>query len=495
MKKIMALLLACVMLIALAACGITPEHTHPSTKPDELYYPCTDPEWTTETTYDPNHACTTTATPQMFTSSRDDIEPLYPSVTMFDADGNELTLYSELVYFTDGTVVGDGALILMSVSSRLPAIAEKIPLVNLGGTPEIVKTAREGVSIRGGETVNVYGEDYKLLAERVPLADLWEKGNAEWSGKLVYIYFTVLFTDETPDYEKRTENGYFVKTTFVSHSDVKITGASDELFEVYHEPIAAGPADFELSVTPVAEYLPKIKDKIPLVTLDDNSAIRVMTAESVTPVFSDTVSVYGKDFSLLAENIALATVAERAMEWNEDVLYVYFEVRFEENKELGNLTEVVENGYFAKVSYYQGELPSRLTPMMVIDGEKRVSFYREAVNFTNGFTMGDGPLVFSSIETHLPTIVSEIPDVVIDTVMELDIPDKEGVTVSGGNTFEVYNESYEKLGVYTLSEITSNLKGQWKDMSVYLVLYLYITEECVPVCYTGNVYYLQVSSR
>ena len=92
MKKIMALLLACVMLIALAACGITPEHTHPSTKPDELYYPCTDPEWTTETTYDPNHACTTTATPQMFTSSRDDIEPLYPSVTMFDADGNELAL-------------------------------------------------------------------------------------------------------------------------------------------------------------------------------------------------------------------------------------------------------------------------------------------------------------------------------------------------------------------------------------------------------------------
>ena len=38
MKKIMTLLLACVMLIALAACEITPEHTHPSTKTDELYY-------------------------------------------------------------------------------------------------------------------------------------------------------------------------------------------------------------------------------------------------------------------------------------------------------------------------------------------------------------------------------------------------------------------------------------------------------------------------
>jgi hypothetical protein len=214
MKKIMALLLACVILTSLSSCGINPEHTHPSTEPNETHYMCTDPEWTTETTYDLNHSCTTTAPPQMFTSSRDDIEPLSPFVTMLDANGNELAVYSELVYFTDGTVVGDGALILMSVSSRLPAIAEKIPLVNIGGTPEIVKTAREGVSIRGGETVNVYGEDYKLLAERVPLADLWEKGSAEWSGKLVYIYFTVLFTDETPDYEKRTENGYFVKSVF-----------------------------------------------------------------------------------------------------------------------------------------------------------------------------------------------------------------------------------------------------------------------------------------
>ncbi len=487
MKKIMALLLACTMLTALAACGITPEDTQPSTEPNQTHYMCTNPEFTTETTYDPNHACTTTAPSQEFTSSRDDIEPLYPSVKMFDASGEEIELYSELVYFTDGMVVGDGALILMSVSSRLPAIAEQIPLVHLGGTPEIVATAREGVSIRGGETVNVYDENYQLLAERLQLADLHEKGNAEWQGKLVYIYFTVLFTDDTPDYEKRTENGYFVKTVFAGNSAVSIIGENDRLFGVYREPIWSGPADFELAFVKVENYLPRIADKIPLVVLDDTSAIRIVVPGGVSFRTTDTVSVYGEDFSPLAENIALATVVERAKAWDEDILYIYFEVCFE--SEEGSQGD----GYFAKVVFEQGELPSNLTPTMVIDGEKRISFYREAVNFTNGFTTGDGPLVFSSIEEHLPTIEDEIPYVIMDKTMTLDIPDEKGLTVSGGELFEVYNERYEKLGVYTLSEIINNLEEQWKDMNVYLMLWLHITENTDPVCHTDNVYYMRVS--
>lgn len=213
MKKIMAFLLSCMMLTALAACEVFPEDTQPSAT-DELCYPCTDPENTTETTYDPNHSCTTTAPPQEFTSSRDDVAPLAPSVTLYDANGNELALYSELIWFTDGIVVGDGMLMFVSVQNHLKTIAENIPLVSFGGTPEIVATAREGVSVRGGETVNVYDEDYALLAERLPLRALWEMGNAEWKGKLVYIYFTVRFSDDTPDYEKSSENGYFVKVMF-----------------------------------------------------------------------------------------------------------------------------------------------------------------------------------------------------------------------------------------------------------------------------------------
>ncbi len=205
MKKILSMILAAAMLLAMAACSDDPEET--------LIDPVETTLYPVESTLG-DHDCTTTAPPQEFTSSRDDIAPLAPVVTLYDAKGNELALYSELVYFTDGMVVGDGALMFMSVSSRLSAIAEDIPLVSFGGTPKIVATAREGVSVRGGETVNVYGEDYKLLAERVPLADLWEKGISDWNGKMVYIYFTVAFADETPDYEKRTENGYFVKTAF-----------------------------------------------------------------------------------------------------------------------------------------------------------------------------------------------------------------------------------------------------------------------------------------
>lgn len=208
MKRTLAMMLAAAMLLAMAACSDIPEET--------LIDPVeTTPESNlmTEATYD-DHACTTTAPAMEMTSSRDDIEPFYPSVRLLDANGDELALYSELVYFSDGLVVGDGALILMSVSSRLPAIAEDVPFVTLSGIPTIEATARDGVSITGGETVNVYGEDFSVLVEKISLPELWEKGNAEWQGKTVYIYFTVTFRGDMPDYENRICNGYFVKVMF-----------------------------------------------------------------------------------------------------------------------------------------------------------------------------------------------------------------------------------------------------------------------------------------
>ena len=215
MKKIFALMLAVSMILMAVACSGVPRETLIDPVETTLY-PIDTTLWEHDcTTTGYHHDCTiTTSSWDVFTSSRDDIAPLAPVVTLYDSTGEELALYSELVWFTDGSVVGDGALMFMSVTSRLPAIADQIPLAHFSGTPSVEATAREGVSIRGGETVNIYGEDYRLLAERVPISELWEKGNAEWQGRLVYIYFTVIFSDETPDYEKRTENGYFVKTVF-----------------------------------------------------------------------------------------------------------------------------------------------------------------------------------------------------------------------------------------------------------------------------------------
>jgi hypothetical protein len=215
MKKIFALMLTVSMIFSVVSCSRVPEETLIDPVETTLY-PIDTTLWEHDcTTTGYHHDCTTaTSNLDVFTSSRDDIAPLAPVVTLYDATGEALAPYSELVWFTDGTVVGDGALMFMSVTSRLSDIADEIPRVHFSGTPRVEATAREGVSIRGGETVNIYGEDYKLLAERIPISELWEKGNAEWKGQLVYIYFTVLFSDETPDYNKSTENGYFVKTVF-----------------------------------------------------------------------------------------------------------------------------------------------------------------------------------------------------------------------------------------------------------------------------------------
>lgn len=207
MKKWIAGALSICMLVTMASCTNIDEGS-----PGDMTETTTDSGDAEETTCI-DHDCTTVIDTEM-TSSREDIAPLEPSVTIFDANGCEMEYYSELVYFTDGKVVGDGALILMSVSSRLPQIKEKIPIVDPCGTPTIVSSAREGVSVKGGTHVNVYGEDYALLAERLPISELWEKGNTDWKGMVVYVYFTVMFADETSNYEKRTENGYFMKMDF-----------------------------------------------------------------------------------------------------------------------------------------------------------------------------------------------------------------------------------------------------------------------------------------
>ncbi len=216
MKKYFACLLASAFLLMIASCGAVeycgvPTTSEPTT--DVCDGGCTT-TWNETYPTTCNGGCTTTAPSWEMTSSRDDIAPLDPEVHLYDADGRELELYSELVWFMDGMLIGDGALIMMSVSSRLPAIAERIPLVDLGGTPEVRLSAREGVTIHFKNTVNVYGEDYALLAENVPLDALREKGSAEWQGRTVYVYFTATFSDDTPDYDKSTCNGYFVKTSF-----------------------------------------------------------------------------------------------------------------------------------------------------------------------------------------------------------------------------------------------------------------------------------------
>ena len=143
------------------------------------------------------------------------VEPMEAKVELIGDNGTSLPYWSMLKWSFDGQISADGELMFLSVPEVLKGCTDRIPAVELGRSPEIRATAREGVEIDNAGLVDVYSEELTLLAERVPLSELDARGKAEWPGKTVYLYFTVTFQlKENGKQVRGSSNGYFVKTTF-----------------------------------------------------------------------------------------------------------------------------------------------------------------------------------------------------------------------------------------------------------------------------------------
>ncbi|MBO5110719.1 MAG: hypothetical protein J6B71_10315 [Clostridia bacterium] len=201
MKKIAILLLAC---LALTACGSAPEEPLVGPPGDRV------PSDTT-----PCAITTPAPTTPDVTSSRTDVPPLTGQVELLDGEGNVLPAYSELIWIMDGTLVGDGMLMFQSVSSRLPAIAAQIPSVTLNGVPTVRIVTNDTETARGGQAVSVYGEDYSQLANRISWEEVVSRGQTEWFGRTLYLYFSVTYSSTySPDYTKEMSTAYFIKVQF-----------------------------------------------------------------------------------------------------------------------------------------------------------------------------------------------------------------------------------------------------------------------------------------
>ncbi len=131
--------------------------------------------------------------------------------------------HTELVYeqmyqeYSDGTGamrIGDGALMFYTVPNYLPQIAEKIPSIEWDGTFAIDIPEKDDYTVRGGDTVSIYAEDYTELAKRISLDEFLTRAQSEWQGRMVYIEFSALYSHTIN--EELTESiseCYFVKTT------------------------------------------------------------------------------------------------------------------------------------------------------------------------------------------------------------------------------------------------------------------------------------------
>ncbi len=156
--------------------------------------------------------CTTTYLP--YTSTDPEIPNVIMQVDILSA-GTVYAPYSEMVYITDGLLNGDGYLMFMSVSSRLKEIEDQIPEVPLNDVTAIRIDAPEHVGVRFDGTVDVYDENYELLAEDLTLAEVYEKGTNGWQTSKAYLFFRVTGSvKNVGDYQKVTCNAYFFEVLF-----------------------------------------------------------------------------------------------------------------------------------------------------------------------------------------------------------------------------------------------------------------------------------------
>lgn len=214
MKKMLTLLLTALLCLSVAGCAA---QRAPSSGGVTDTTVATDTTAATTTAADAADSGTTAASDTTGIVMPEDIPPMEAKVEIIGVGGVALPYYIEMVCFSDGMLEGDGALMFQSVPNHLPHIADRIPSVDLGDAPAIRATAREGVSVSGGETVDVYGEDYAPLEQHVPIAELVSRGSALWAGRTVYVHFNVRFKlTDTPGYVKSSTDAYFIKTTFPS---------------------------------------------------------------------------------------------------------------------------------------------------------------------------------------------------------------------------------------------------------------------------------------
>ena len=136
---------------------------------------------------------------------------------LVDSEGDVLEMHVELVWNEDAHDSADGLLVFMPgcFPEYLARFGDESPLVVLGDAPEI-RLGTEGYQTsEGGETVAVFDEDGLILAEGIALAEAVSRGKSEWSGKPVYIYFTVTYrTRYLFGGYSATKRGYIVKTVF-----------------------------------------------------------------------------------------------------------------------------------------------------------------------------------------------------------------------------------------------------------------------------------------
>ena len=126
-----------------------------------------------------------------------------PEVELISAKGESIRLYTEMVYMNAAVgeneihaIHADGYLVLQSVSSRLPEIADDLPAVEIGPSsiPGIIVPSGDA-SVQGGASFRLYSHgDYSLVLEADDMAEVYAFCLENAENAPYYLYMTLATT-------------------------------------------------------------------------------------------------------------------------------------------------------------------------------------------------------------------------------------------------------------------------------------------------------------
>ena len=101
----------------------------------------------------------------------------------------------------------------------------------------------------------------------------------------------------------------------------------------------------------VPNRLPAIADQIPLVDLVETPTVRIIIKDTETARGGEAISVYGEDYTQLAQRITWEEVLSRGKtEWKGRLLYLYFSVNYDSTYS-PDYTKSMSTAYFVKTIF------------------------------------------------------------------------------------------------------------------------------------------------
>ena len=337
MKKFILVILIVSLLVLSVSCSH--DETAQNGETDGTPFGVTEPERITEATDAPQTQGTTVTT-VTDTDMEHTVDYLAaPDLMLTNADGENIRLYAEMVCIEipgEG-FYADGYLIFNSVSSRLPAIADVLPDVEIGAFSDVnIILPSAGDSVMPVMRFRLYSdEDYSLIFEAESMEDIYEY--CRTSGKYGPFYLCVWLETTYENVGALRRDAYFAKVSLAREAhimdnfNIYVISGDGTAVSAFTLPSYVESPDVACVLTPMMsasepEIIKRYREKIPAVLIGEGSKIETEILPSVRFSGPFSIDLYSGEMRKIGEAPTLAWVYQNRDIYKEVPVYAAFTV-------------------------------------------------------------------------------------------------------------------------------------------------------------------------